>query len=363
MASPTLPSDRGSGSEDNDGLDISASGPPATVTISLTPPPPEMPASAAVPEGVDAATAPQSAVSATPTTPSTPAAPTAEPVPSLSFFAFYFRHADALDLLMMFIGVVGGLVTGALIPFFQWLFGRMLDSLNTGEDIVEAVSTVAIQFAYMAVVAFVMGHLQVWGWSVYGERQVARIRGLYVKALLRQDISWYDRQTRGQMAAITTELTNSLQDGLGRKNGDIIEYLAQFVGGFVIAFMQSWRLTLVLMAAIPAVIVAAAVMASLAGRAKKKESLAYAAAGAQAYETLAAIRTVQALRLQPRVKAAYDRLLREAEKMGYSKARDNALGVGLLGALRLCLECMLTRLVWLRLYIYICISNHLNAAP
>lgn len=34
---------------------------------------------------------------------------------------------------------------------------------------------------------------------------------------------------------------------MGRKNGDVIEYVTQFVGGFVIAFMQSWKLTLVLL--------------------------------------------------------------------------------------------------------------------
>jgi ATP-binding cassette, subfamily B (MDR/TAP), member 1 len=146
------------------------------------------------------------------------------------------------------------------------------------------------------------------------------------------------------MATIVTELTTALQDGMGRKNGDVLEYMAQFIGGFVIAFMQSWRLTLVLMAAIPAIVVATALMATLAMRAKKKESVAYAAAGAKAYETLASIRTVQALRLQDKVKAAYDRLLREAERMGYSKARDNALGVGLLGA---CARSCVGLFVWL----------------
>ncbi len=361
----------GSGTGDSQGLDVSTSGPPPTIDIRITPPPPPeeqqqdveqgataapMPApavTAAAAVGADATRSPaansgagagaahagasvampQSATSAAaPSSPPAAAPPAQEPVARISFFTYYFRHADGLDVLMVFLGILGGIVSGALIPFFQWLFGRMLDSLNTGADIVEAVSAVAIQFAYMAALAFVVGHLQVWAWSVYGERQVARIRGLYVQALLRQDIGWYDRQTRGQMATIATELTAALQDGMGRKNGDVIEYGAQFFGGFVIAFIQSWRITLVLIAALPAIVIATAVMASLAGRAKKKESLAYAAAGAKAYETLASIRTVQALRLQDKVKAAYDRLLREAEKMGYSKAKDNAVGVGLLGA-------------------------------
>lgn len=111
-----------------------------------------------------------------------PATALVEPVPRISFSEYYLRYATAFDVLMMITGTIGGLVTGALIPTFQWLFGRMMDSLNSGANIAEAVSDVAIIFAYMSVVAFVFGHLQVWGWSVYGERQVARIRGLYVQA-------------------------------------------------------------------------------------------------------------------------------------------------------------------------------------
>ena len=34
----------------------------------------------------------------------------------------------------------------------------------------------------------------VFGWGVNGERQMARIRGHYVKSILRQDISWFDLQ-------------------------------------------------------------------------------------------------------------------------------------------------------------------------
>ena len=54
-------------------------------------------------------------------------------------------------------------------------------------------------------------------------------------------------------------------------------------------------------------------------------------AGSKAYEALAAIRTVQSLGIQEGVLGAYQSLLREAELMGYSKARDNGLGIGILG--------------------------------
>jgi hypothetical protein len=54
--------------------------------------------------------------------------------------------------------------------------------------------------------------------------------------------------------------------------------------------------------------------------------------GSKAHESLSAIRTVQAMRLEGKVIDQYTVLLRAAELMGYSKARDNGLGIGILGA-------------------------------
>jgi hypothetical protein len=48
-------------------------------------------------------------------------------------------------------------------------------------------------------------------WGTNGERQVARIRGLYVRAILRQDISWFDLQSRGQTAALVNDVLMTLQ--------------------------------------------------------------------------------------------------------------------------------------------------------
>lgn len=42
-----------------------------------------------------------------------------------------------------------------------------------------------------------------------------------------------------------------MQDGLGRKAGDLIQYLVQILGSFVVGFYLSWQLTVVLMASMP----------------------------------------------------------------------------------------------------------------
>ena len=51
--------------------------------------------------------------------------------------------------------------------------------------------------------------LEVACWMVTGERQVARIRGLYLKTILRQDVAFFDMETN------TEEI-------VGRMSGDTV---------------------------------------------------------------------------------------------------------------------------------------------
>ena len=43
-----------------------------------------------------------------------------------------FSTAEPLDYLLMFVGTIGGLISGISLPFFNVLFGQMLDALNSG---------------------------------------------------------------------------------------------------------------------------------------------------------------------------------------------------------------------------------------
>ena len=51
--------------------------------------------------------------------------------------------------------------------------------------------------------------LEVACWMVMGERQAARIRGLYLKAILRQDVAFFDMET-------------NTREVVGRMSGDTV---------------------------------------------------------------------------------------------------------------------------------------------
>lgn len=93
--------------------------------------------------------------------------------------------------------------------------------------------------------------LQVWAWSATGERQTQKFRERYVNSVLSQEIGWFDSCGAGELSTKLAELVGKLQDGMGRKIGDLIQYITQFIASMVVAFYLSWQLTVVLLAAIP----------------------------------------------------------------------------------------------------------------
>ncbi len=52
-----------------------------------------------------------------------------------------------------------------------------------------------------------MGYIQVATWVQAGQRQAAVMRLAYFRALLRQEIGWYDRHASGEL---TTQIAESL---------------------------------------------------------------------------------------------------------------------------------------------------------
>lgn len=235
-------------------------------------------------------------------------------------WAQVFSTADAYDIVLMALGVIGALITGISIPFFNVLFGEMLDALNTDPgSFQERISSIALAFVGVSAINLVSGWLQVYGWSVAGERQTQKLREKYVRAILSQEIGWFDTIGASELATKVADTSGKVQDGLGRKVGDLIQYIAQFIAAFLVGFYLCWQLTLVLLCAIPLIGSAGAFMI-VAITAATTESLSqYAAAGGLATESLGAIRTVTALNMQFEILSKYKAFLVEAMNVGIFK--------------------------------------------
>ncbi|OAY73622.1 ABC transporter B family member 21, partial [Ananas comosus] len=127
---------------------------------------------------------------------------------------------------------------------------------------------------------------------VTGERQAARIRGLYLKAILRQDIAFFDKEmTTGQVVERMSGDMILIQDAIGEKVGKFIQLVATFLGGFIIAFTKGWLLSLVMLSSIPPVVIAGATMSWFVLKMTSRGQATYSEAGNVVEQTIGLIRT------------------------------------------------------------------------
>ncbi|GKD32666.1 ABC transporter B family member 4-like protein [Tanacetum coccineum] len=98
------------------------------------------------------------------------------------------------------------------MPLITLLFGDLINSFGDNEnnnDVIKAVSKVSLKFVYLAAGAGVVAFLR---------RHAARTRNLYLKTILRQDISFFvNERNTGEVAARMSGDTVPIQDAMGEK--------------------------------------------------------------------------------------------------------------------------------------------------
>ena len=118
-----------------------------------------------------------------------------------------FTYATRSDKILLFIGFFGAFMSGLGLPTFTFLFGDVINAFAPSidgandpndyfvdkENALAALRKIAIEFLIIGVVMFVTSYLYFAFLQMFAERVGARTRVAYLQAILRQDISWFDR--------------------------------------------------------------------------------------------------------------------------------------------------------------------------
>ncbi|KAI9120891.1 hypothetical protein K1719_007924 [Acacia pycnantha] len=243
-----------------------------------------------------------------------------------------FTFADRRDVILMAIGTICAVANGVSQPLMILIFGKVIHIFgSTGQSrIVHEVSKVALLFVYLAIGSGVASCLQVVSWMVTGERQAAKIRGLYLKTILRQDIAFFDTETTtGEVIGRMSGDTILIQDAMGEKVGKFLQLAATFVGGFVVAFTRGWLLSLILLSCLPFIVIAGGVASMFVSKVSSRGQVAYAEAGNVVEQTVGAIRTVASFTGEKKAVENYNRKLKVAYKSMVKQGMATGLGFGL----------------------------------
>ncbi|XP_050239583.1 ABC transporter B family member 11-like [Quercus robur] len=251
-----------------------------------------------------------------------------------------FSFADHLDYLLMFVGTIGAVGNGFSIPLMTMVFGDILDSfgrtVNT-KDIVHVVSEGTLKFLYMAVASSAASFFQMACWMVTGERQAARIRSLYLKTILRQDIAFFDKEaSTGEIIGRMSGDTVLIQNALGEKVGTFVQLVATFIGGFVVAFIKGWLLTSVMLSTIPPLVISGYFMSIIIRKMASRGQAAYSVAATVVEQTFGSIRTVASYTGEKQAIAKYNKFLTTAYKSGVQEGLAAGLSNGAVTFFKYC---------------------------
>jgi ATP-binding cassette subfamily B (MDR/TAP) protein 1 len=116
--------------------------------------------------------------------------------------------------------------------------------------------------------------------------------------------------------------SNCTRRGTGRKLGEGVQFTTTVIGGFIYAFYASWRVSLVILTAVPLMVGSATFLMAATTKQTERKSQDYAETGGIVYSTISAIRTVFSLNASETMIEQFN----AATKKSY----DNSVSFGLL---------------------------------
>ena len=195
----------------------------------------------------------------------------------------------------------------------------IVDGAIAGQD-PRAVTKVAWALVGLAVVQGLVVAGRHLLFSLAGERGVRRVRERLYASLLSQEVAFFDSSRTGELISRLGTDAASLQGLLASQFSMALRHVITAVGGIALLFVTSPRLTLVMLAVVPAVAIGAVAYGRKVRALARRYQDALADASHVAEESLSAIRTVRAFVAEPAERARYGHAIADS----YAAARKRA---------------------------------------
>nr|CAB3449154.1 unnamed protein product [Digitaria exilis] len=289
--------------------------------------------------------------------------PPAAAASPLRSFSKVFMHADAVDVALMLLGLVGAMGDGMSTPVMLLIATRIFNDVGTGPDLIHnfpsRMNQNAKNLLFLATANWFAAFLgertrrtrvrakshsdacltdtscvralaEGYCWTRTAERQASRMRARYLRAVLRQDIEYFDLQA-GSTSEVVTGVSNdslAVQDALSEKVPNFIMNVTMFVGCYAIGFVLLWRLTLVALPSVLLLIVPGFLYGRILIGLARQVREQYTRPGAIAEQAVSSVRTVYSFVAESSTMAQFSTALEESAQLGIKQALAKGLAIG-----------------------------------
>ncbi|KAK9164538.1 hypothetical protein Syun_005440 [Stephania yunnanensis] len=196
------------------------------------------------------------------------------------------------------LGSVGAVLSGMESPIFALGLGHTF-TLFYSSDVVKIkhqIQLLMLILAAIAVATVPICLLQHYFFTLMGERLVARIRLFMFRAILHNDVGWFDLEenSTGSLISILAADATVVRSALADRLSTFVQNISLTLTAFVIGFKFCWQLALVVTATFP-ILIASSISEHLFMKLLDGDySKSYSRANSLAHEAITNIRTVAA---------------------------------------------------------------------
>lgn len=147
----------------------------------------------------------------------------------------------------------------------------------------------------------------------------------FIKHILRQNIAYFDSDAAASVTVQATTNGNNVNNGISEKLTITIQGVSTFVTAFIVAFIVQWKLTLITLGIVPAILIVTGVCIGIDTKNEGQLLPIYSRAGLIAEEVFSTVRTVHSFWLNPLLSKKYDKLLGDAMEVGMRKSPNYAV--------------------------------------
>uniref|UniRef100_A0A3Q2DYZ4 Bile salt export pump n=1 Tax=Cyprinodon variegatus TaxID=28743 RepID=A0A3Q2DYZ4_CYPVA len=183
----------------------------------------------------------------------------------------------------MLFGSLGAAVNGGVNPVYALLFSQILATFAVTDPEAQRkeIDGICVFFVIVGVVSFFTQMLQGYAFAKSGELLTRRLRRIGFKAMLGQEIGWFDDH-RNSPGALTTRLAtdaSQVQGATGSQIGMIVNSLTNIGVALIMSFYFSWKLTLLILCFLPFIALSGGFQAKMLTGFAKQDKQAMESAG------------------------------------------------------------------------------------
>ncbi|XP_022359035.1 ATP-binding cassette sub-family B member 5 [Enhydra lutris kenyoni] len=244
-------------------------------------------------------------------------------LPEVSLFKIFKLIKS--EWLSVVLGTLAAVLNGAVHPVFSIIFAKIVTIFENDDktSLKHDAEMYSMIFVILGVICFVSYFIQGLFYGRAGEILTMRLRHLAFKAMLYQDISWFDDK-ENSTGALTTVLAidiAQIQGATGSRVGVLTQNATNMGLSIIISFIYGWEMTLLILSIAPVLALTGMIeTTAMTGFAKKdKQELKHA--GKIATEAVENIRTIVSLTREKAFEQAYEETLQIQHRNTWKKAQ------------------------------------------